>query len=193
MKKKILIGVGVFLGVCLLGVVMIVSTVIGQRNKMVTADELIESSWAQVDNVLQRRADLIPNLVATVKGIAQQEKDVFIQVAKARSQVAGAGSRKEQIAANQQMSGALSRLMLVVERYPELKSNQNFLALQDQLEGAENRIAVERKRYNEAVRNFNILVRRFPGSLVAGFFGMSKRDEYFEAAPESKTVPKVQF
>lgn len=193
MKKKVLIGLGIFFGIILILGVGGCSMIVGTRNTVVTLDEQIDNAWAQVENVLQRRADLIPNLVETVKGIAKQEQKVFIEVAKARSQVAKAGTRREQIQANQQLTGALSRLLLVVERYPEIKSNQNFLALQAQLEGTENRIAVERKRYNDAVRAYNVYVRRFPANVIASMFGYGKRDEYFEAAEGAETVPNVRF
>lgn len=193
MKKKILIGVGVVAGLILIAGIGGCSMIVGQRNAMVTADEQIDAAWAQVDNVLQRRADLVPNLVNTVKGIAKQERDVFVGVAEARSRVAGAGTRAQKIEANQQLGSALSRLLLVVERYPDLKSNQNFLALQTQLEGTENRIAVERRRYNQAIQTYNTMIRRFPGNIVAGLFGFEKRDEYFEATPESREVPEVEF
>jgi len=192
-NKKLWIGLGIGFGVIILFGIILISSVFGYYNKFVTSNELIESTWAQVENVLQRRADLIPNLVSTVKGIAKQEKDVFIKVAEARSRVGGAQTRAEKIGANQQLTGALSRLLLVVERYPELKSNKNFLALQSQLEGTENRIAVERKRYNESVRNYNIVVKRVPGRFLAGIFGFGERDEYFDVAEEAKKVPKVEF
>jgi LemA protein len=143
--------------------------------------------------VLQRRSDLIPNLVNTVKGYAKQEKEIFVQVAEARAKLAGAQTIPQKIAADQQMETALSRLMVVVERYPELKSNQNFMALQDELAGTENRIAVERKRFNETVQNYNVLVRQFPGSLFAGIFKFAPKEIYFRAAEAAKEVPKVQF
>ena len=193
MNKKVLTGIGIAFGVILLFGLVIASTIAGYYNKFVTANELVDSTWAQVDNVLQRRLDLIPNLVETVKGVAKQEQAVFIEVAKARSAAAGAQTPQEKIAANQQLAGVLSRLMVVVERYPELKSNQNFLALQSQLEGTENRIAVERMRYNEAIRNYNILIRRFPARIFAGIFGFSAKEAYFQAAEEAKEVPKVEF
>jgi len=189
MKKGILIGVGVVLGL----VLIVGGSVVSLRNRMVTGDEAITAAWAQVDNVLQRRNDLIPNLVNTVKGYAKQEKDIFIQIAEARAKLAGARSIPDKISASQQMDGALSRLLVVIEQYPQLKSNQNFMALQDELAGTENRIAIERKNYNEAVQSFNVLVRAFPGNIVAGFFGFSKKDAYLKTAEEAKQVPKVEF
>ena len=134
----------------------------GSYNKFVSLDEAVKSSWAQVENQLQRRFDLIPNLVETVKGYAKQEKDVLVEVTNARAKVGGAGSVPDKIAANNQLSGALSRLLIVVERYPDLKSNQNFMRLQDELAGTENRVAVERRRYNEVVQTYNVAIRSFP-------------------------------
>lgn len=189
MKKGLLIGLGVLGGLILI----IGGTIVSQRNQLVSADESIRATWAQVENVLQRRSDLIPNLVETVKGYAKQEKEIFTQIAEARARLAGARTIGEKIEANQGLEGALARLLVVVERYPDLKSNQNFMALQDELAGTENRIAVERMRFNEAVRAYNMLVRRFPGNIVASLFGFSTRDEYFAAEPAAKDVPKVAF
>jgi LemA protein len=175
---------------------------IGVNNELVRSEQLVNEKWAQVQNVYQRRADLIPNLVETVKGFATQERTVLEEVTKARASVAGIKATPELIndpeafrkfqQAQAQLGGALSRLLVTVERYPELKSNQNFLALQSQLEGTENRIAVERMRYNEAVRDFNTRLRIFPGSLVASFRGF-KGKPFFEAAPGSEQAPKVKF
>jgi len=161
-------------------------------NRMVTADEGVKTAWAQVQNVLQRRADLIPNLVNTVKGYAAQEKEVLTAVTEARASVGRAKSVPETIEANNQLSSALARLLVVVERYPDLKSNQNFLALQDELAGTENRIAVERRRYNEAVRAYNLQVRRFPGNLYASLFGFARATP-FEAPASAQEAPKVDF
>ncbi|MBW1799047.1 MAG: LemA family protein, partial [Deltaproteobacteria bacterium] len=146
----------------------------------------------QVENQLQRRYDLIPNYVETVKGYAAHEKEVFIKVTEARSRVAGATSIGDKIGANNQLSSALARLLVVVERYPELKANTNFIRLQDELAGTENRIAVERRRYNEAVKVFNIKVRRFPTNMIAGMFGFEKA-AFFEVPKERQEVPKVKF
>jgi len=187
--KKGLIILGVIVGVVALGAM----SVIGSRNGLVAADESISTSWAQVENVMQRRADLIPNLVDTVKGYAKQEKDIFIGVADARAKLAGANTIPDKINANRQLDSALSRLLVIVERYPELKSNQNFQSLQDELAGTENRISVERMRFNETVRDYNLRVRSFPSNLAAKFFGFEKKDIYFEASEGAKAVPKVQF
>jgi len=164
----------------------------GSYNKFVSLDEAVKSSWAQVENQLQRRFDLIPNLVETVKGYAKQEKDVLVEVTNARAKVGGAGSVPDKIAANNQLSGALSRLLIVVERYPDLKSNQNFMRLQDELAGTENRVAVERRRYNEVVQTYNVAVRSFPGNIVAGIFGFAKAP-FFEAPATAKAAPQVKF
>ncbi|MBW1789888.1 MAG: LemA family protein [Deltaproteobacteria bacterium] len=164
----------------------------GTYNSLVTMDEEVKAAWAQVENQLQRRFDLIPNLVATVKGYASHEKELFVQVTEARSRVAGAGSVGDKIKANNQLSGALSRLLLVVERYPELKANTNFIRLQDELAGTENRIAVERRRYNETVKVYNIKIRRFPTNLIAGMFGFEKAD-FFDVPKEAQQAPKVKF
>ncbi len=164
----------------------------GTYNSLVTMDEAVKAAWAQVENQLQRRYDLIPNLVETVKGFAAQEREVFIRVTEARSKVAGATTINDKIEANNSLSAALSRLLLVVERYPELKSNTNFLRLQDELAGTENRIAVERRRYNETVKVYNIKIRRFPTNLLAGMFGFEKA-AFFEVPKERQEVPQVKF
>jgi LemA protein len=164
----------------------------GTYNNLVTMDESVNAAWAQVENQLQRRYDLIPNYVETVKGYAAHEKEVFIQVTEARSKVAGAGSVQEKIEANNSLSSALSRLLVVVERYPDLKANTNFIRLQDELAGTENRIAVERRRYNETVKAYNIMIRRFPTNIIAGMFGFEKAT-FFEVPIEAQEVPKVQF
>ena len=168
------------------------SLVAGNYNKFVKMDVGIKAAWSQVENQLQRRYDLIPNLVETVKGYAKQEKDVLVEVTNARSRVGGAGTVPDKIAANNELSSALSRLMVVVERYPDLKSNQNFLKLQDELAGTENRIAVERMRYNDAVKIYNQAIRTFPANIIAGIFGF-KDAAFFEAPKEAKAAPKVKF
>ena len=161
-------------------------------NSLVALDEGVKESWAQIETQLQRRMDLIPNYVETVKGYAAQEKDVLVKVTEARSKVAGAGTIPEKIEANNQLTSALSRLMVVVEKYPDLKSNQNFLRLQDELAGTENRIAVARKRYNEAVKEFNTTMRSFPANMIASSFKF-KEAPYFDAPESAKTPPPVKF
>ncbi|MBN1548630.1 MAG: LemA family protein [Syntrophaceae bacterium] len=179
-------------GVVLILIFLMYSFVKGTYNNFVALDETVKSSWAQVENQLQRRYDLIPNLVETVKGYAKQEKDVFVEVTNARAKVGGAGSIPDKISANNELTSALSRLLLVVERYPDLKSNQNFMRLQDELAGTENRIAVERKRYNDAVRTFNVAVKSFPANILAGIFGFAPAT-FFEAPAAAKAAPQVKF
>src|SRR5579885_2306879 len=166
---------------------------VGVRNTLVTKNEAVKSSWSQVDVVLQRRDDLIPNLVETVKGYAKQEQTVFDDIAKARSALLGAGSPAEKIAANNQLDGALGRLLALVENYPQLRSNENFMRLQDELAGTENRIAVERKRYNDTLQDYNTYVQQFPNNIFAGWAGFKPNDAYFKAAEGSREAPKVNF
>lgn len=161
-------------------------------NTLVTQDEGIDAAWGEVDNQLLRRNDLVPNLVSTVKGYAAHEREVLTQVTEARSRVAGAGTPAESMAAGNELSGALSRLLLVVERYPDLKADQNFIRLQDELSGTENRLAVARMRYNESVRAYNTTRRRFPTNLIAGMFGFEGRN-YFDPPESSAEVPTVEF
>lgn len=188
MSKNLILIVTVVL-ILLLNVGKYVSV----RNTLVAKDEAVKAAWSQVDIVLQRRADLIPNLVETVKGYAQQEQTVFGDIAKARAQLLSAGTPGDKIAANQQLDGALGRLLLVVENYPQLKSNENFLRLQDELAGTENRIAVERKRYNDALQDYNTYVRKFPNSIFASWSGFQPNEAYFAASEGSRAVPKVNF
>src|SRR6185295_19091723 len=166
---------------------------VGVRNTLVTKNEAVKAAWSQVDVVLQRRADLIPNLVETVKGFAQQEQTVFGDIAKARSALLSAGTPEGKIAANNQLESALGRLLVIVENYPQLKSNENFLRLQDELAGTENRIAVERKRYNDSLQDYNTYIQKFPNSLYASWSGFKVNDAYFKAAEGARTVPRVTF
>lgn len=182
----------VILGIILISAIGLYSMVKGTYNELVTLDEGVKGKWAQVENQLQRRYDLVPNLVATVKGYAEHEKEVFIEVTEARSRVGSAGSVPEKMEANNQLAGALSRLLLVVERYPDLKANQNFIRLQDELAGTENRIATERMRFNDSVVVYNTKLRKFPTNIIAGFFDFEK-GELFEAPEEAGTAPKVEF
>lgn len=166
---------------------------VGRRNQMVVKSQAVEAQWHQVDVDLQRRADLIPNLVETVKGYAAQEQTVFGDIAKARSALLSAQSPSERIAANAQLEGALGRLLLIVENYPQLKSNENFLRLQDELAGTENRIAVERRRYNEAVQDYNTYIGLFPNNIFASWAGFKPNNAYFSATESGREVPRVEF
>jgi LemA protein len=182
----------------LVAVIVIVALIVGgsyvsSRNQMVTLNETIKSNWAQVDVVLQRRADLIPNLVETVKGFAAHEEIVYGDIAKARSALMNAQTPQDKIAANGQLDSALSRLLVIVENYPQLKSNENFLRLQDELAGTENRIAVERKRYNDSIQAYNTYIGQFPNSIFASWAGFKRNDAYFQASPTTREAPKVQF
>ena len=189
MSKALIVVLIVIALIALIGFGQYVSV----RNTLVTKNESVKAAWSQVDIVLQRRADLIPNLVETVKGFAQQEQTVFGDIAKARSALLSAGSPTEKIAANQQLDGALGRLLLIVENYPQLRSNENFLRLQDELAGTENRIAVERKRYNDALQDYNIYIQKFPNNIFAGWAGFRPNDAYFAASEGSRQVPRVNF
>jgi len=192
----------IVLGVIALILVIGVASLVGVYNGFVAADQAVSEKWAQVQNVYQRRADLIPNLVETVKGFAAQEKSVLEAVTQARASASGIKATPELLNdpaafkrfqdAQNQLGGALSRLLVTVERYPELKSNQNFLALQSQLEGTENRITVERQRFNEAVREYNTKIKLMPGALMARVMGF-KEKAFFESTPGSETAPKVKF
>jgi LemA protein len=186
------VGCLVVVGVVLLVLLIAGMSLTGIYNRLVTQNEQIDAAWAQVQNVLQRRADLIPNLVETVKGYAAHEKGIFESVAEARGRLAGAATPREAAAANAGLTSALGRLLAIAENYPDLKANENFIRLQDELAGSENRIAVERMRYNEAVRAYNTSIQRFPANLVARLYRFGER-EYFEAEEAAKEVPKVKF
>ena len=181
-----------------LAILLIVALLLGgsfvsRRNQMVAKREAVNSAWSQVDVVLQRRADLIPNLVETVKGYAKQEQIVFGDIAKARSELLNAKSPSDKIAANGRLDSALGRLLVVVENYPQLKSNENFLRLQDELAGTENRIAVERRRYNETVQDYNTYIQLFPNSIVASMSSFTRNDAYFKTEEGARQAPKVSF
>jgi LemA protein len=188
MQRAIVVIVVLLLIAFLLG-----SMYVGRRNEMVRKRETVNAAWSQVDVVLQRRADLIPNLVETVKGYAGQEQKVFGDIAAARSQLLNAKTPSDKIAANGQIDSALGRLLVIVENYPQLKSNENFMRLQDELAGTENRIAVERRRYNEAVQDYNTYISLFPNSVVASMSGFTRNDAYFKADEGSRQAPQVNF
>ncbi len=189
MKKVLLIG----LAVVAIVAVAFIAWAVSVNNRLVALQENVHSAWGQVETVLQRRYDLIPNLVNTVKGYAKHEEEVFENVARLRSQWASAGTTAEKVKAAGQLETGLARLLLVAERYPELKANENFRDLQYELSGTENRITVERQRYNDAVRAYNTTVRQFPASAIAGMRGFAADSVYFEAEREAKKAPKVDF
>ena len=188
--KKALIVIGILVVVF---VITVAGVVIGKYNAFVSLNENITGQWSEVENQLQRRSDLIPNLVSSVKGYAKHEKAVFQAIADARAQMAGAKTISEKIAANQMVDSALARLLVVVENYPNLKADASFMRLMDELAGTENRIAVARNRYNDAVLTYNIMVKRFPGNIIASIFNFEKKDVYFKAEEKAKEVPKVEF
>lgn len=192
MRRGLWIALGVIAVIVLVGL-LIFGSYVSARNQMVAKQEAVQEQWGNVQTQLQRRADLIPNLVSTVKGYAQHEEAVFADVDKARAALLSANTPQGKIQANGQLDGALGRLLAVAENYPNLKANENFLQLQDQLEGTENRIAVERHRYNQAVRDYNTFIRQFPNSVWAGMAGFQTNNAYFEASPASQSAPKVQF
>jgi LemA protein len=163
------------------------------RNDLVTQREAVNAQWSQVDVALQRRADLIPNLVETVKGFARHETEVFTAIANARAALISGKTPAEKIAANDQLSSALSRLLVITENYPQLRSNENFLRLQDEIAGTENRIAVERRKYNETLEHYNAQIQRFPDNIVASMSGFTRNDAYFKTEPGARQAPKVQF
>src|SRR6516164_3121222 len=183
----------VILVILLILALILGSAYVGRRNQMAIKREAVSAAWSQVDVVLQRRADLIPNLVATVKGFAVHEEQVFGEIAQARSALIGAKTPADKIAANGALDSALSRLLVVVENYPQLRSNENFMRLQDELAGTENRIAVERRRYNQAVQDYNTYISLFPNSLVASFGGFARNDAYFKTEEGARQAPRVNF
>ncbi len=201
MSKGLIITLSI-IGGLLLVVLLTIGWGVGVYNKLVSKDEGIKSAWSQVENQYQRRYDLIPNLVETVKGYAKQEKEVLIGVTEARASVGQMKVTPEVLRdpqafqnfqqAQDGLGAALSRLMVIVEKYPDLKSNQNFLELQSQLEGTENRISVERRRYNESVQEYNTMIRRFPASIIANFSGF-REAQYFKSIPGSEKAPQVKF
>lgn len=201
MSKGLKIGLGI-LGVLIVFIILTVSYVTRKYNSFVGLNENVKSAWSQVENVYQRRADLVPNLVATVKGVANFEKDTYTAVTEARAKVGQIKLTADQLSdpamiqkfqtAQDGLGSALSRLLVVSENYPQLKANENFLQLQAQLEGTENRITVERQKYNQVAQEYNTAIKRFPGAIIANFSGF-KEKEYFKAAAGSEQAPKVQF
>ncbi|WP_446743772.1 LemA family protein [Silvibacterium acidisoli] len=192
MRRGLWIAIGVVV-VLFLVVLMIFGSYVSAKNQMVAKQEAVHAQWSQVDVVLQRRADLIPNLVNTVKGYATHEEKVFADIANARAGLLNAHDPAGKIQANGQLDGAIGRLLALSENYPNLKADQNFLSLQDQLEGSENRIAVERRRYNDTLRDYNTFIRQFPNSIWAGMAGFQPDNAYFEASAGSREAPVVKF
>ncbi len=191
MKRGAVIGLGI-VGVIVVVLLLVFGSYISAKNQMVAKDEAVKTQWSQVDVALQRRADLIPNLVATVKGYATHEEKVFGDIANARAGLLNARDPQSKIQANGQLDGALGRLLAISENYPDLKANQNFIALQTQLEGSENRISQERRRYNQFVQDYNTFIRQFPNSIWAGIAGFQPKPN-FEASEGSKVAPTVNF
>jgi LemA protein len=191
--KAVLIALGGFVVLLLIWMVFLLIWFVSLNNRLVALRENVRTAWGQVETVLQRRFDLIPNLVNTVKGYASHEKELFEQVTQLRSQWGSAQTTDEKVKTAGQLEGALARLLVVAERYPDLKASQNFRDLQYELAGTENRITVERQRYNDAVRAHNTAIRQFPGSVIAGMRGFTADAEYFEAAAGAKEAPKVDF
>ncbi|WP_406242308.1 LemA family protein [Tissierella carlieri] len=182
--KSLLIIIGI--------IVLLAFPLIGSYNSLITSNENVDAAWAQVENQLKRRADLIPNLLETVKGYAAHEKEVIDSIASARSMYAGAKTPQEFAEANEGLNNAIKSLNVIVENYPDLKANQNFADLQVELAGTENRIATERMRYNDVVKTYNTRIRRFPTNIMAGIFGFDKK-QYFEINQQDAEVPKVNF
>jgi LemA protein len=192
MGKGLLITLGV-LGVLLLCVLMVFGSYISARNQIVAKDQFVKAQWSDVDVQLQRRADLIPNLVETVKGFTKEESTVFGDIANARAGMLNAQGPAAKIQANGQLDGAIGRLLLLTENYPQLRSSEQFIRLQDELAGTENRIGVARKRYNDAIQDYNTFILQFPNNIWAGMSGFKENDAYFTASPAARTVPNVKF
>jgi len=192
MGKGLLAVLG-FVGLLVLGVLMAGCSYVTAKNQMVAKDQAVKTAWSDVDVQLQRRADLIPNLVETVKGFTKEESTVFGDIANARAGMLNAQGPAAKIQANGQLDGALGRLLLLTENYPQLRSSEQFMRLQDELAGTENRIGVARKRYNDALRDYNTYVRQFPNSIWAGIAGFQVNNAFFEASSAARTAPAVKF
>ncbi len=192
MRRGMLVGLGI-VGVLVVAALMVFSSYVSARNQMVAYDQEVKSSWSEVDVQMQRRADLIPNLVETVKGFTKEESTVFGDIANARAGMLNAQGPAAKIAANNQLDGAIGRLLLLTENYPQLRSSDQFMRLQDELSGTENRIGVARKRYNEALQAYNTFVLQFPNNIWAGIAGFKQNTAYFTASPAAQQVPNVKF
>ena len=193
MFSKGLLGVLGFVGILILGGLMAGCSYVSSKNQMVAKDQNVKSMWSEVDVQLERRADLIPNLVETVKGFTKEESTVFGDIANARAGMLNAQGPAAKIAANGQLDGAIGRLLLLTENYPQLRSSDQFMRLQDELSGTENRIGVARKRYNDAIQDYNTFILQFPNSIWAGMAGFKQNDAYFKASPAAQQVPGVKF
>jgi len=192
MSKGLLVTLGV-VGVLILAVFMVFGSYVSAKNQMVAKDQVVKSQWSEVDVQLERRADLIPNLVETVKGFTKEESTVFGDIANARAGMLNAQGPAAKIAANGQLDGAIGRLLLLTENYPQLRSSEQFMRLQDELSGTENRIGVARKRYNDAIQDYNTYILQFPNNIWAGMAGFKENDAYFKASESARTVPAVKF
>jgi LemA protein len=192
MSKTLWVVLGV-VGVLVLAGLMVFGSFVSARNQMVAKDQNVKAAWSEVDVQLQRRADLIPNLVATVKGFTKEESTVFGDIANARAGMLNAQGPAGKIAASNQLDGALGRLLLLTENYPQLRSSDQFMRLQDELSGTENRVSVARKRYNDALRDYNTFLLQFPNNIWAGISGFKANDAFFEASPAAQNVPQVKF
>jgi LemA protein len=192
MSKGLLVTLGV-VGVLILAVFMVFGSYVSAKNQMVAKDQVVKSQWSEVDVQLERRADLIPNLVETVKGFTKEESTVFGDIANARAGMLNAQGPAAKIAANGQLDGAIGRLLLLTENYPQLRSSEQFMRLQDELSGTENRIGVARKRYNDAIQDYNTFILQFPNSVWAGIAGFHANNDYFKASEAARTVPSVKF
>jgi LemA protein len=192
MSKGLMVGLGV-VGVIVVALLLVGGSYVSAKNQMVAKDQTVKSEWSEVDVQLERRADLIPNLVETVKGFTKEENSVFAEIANARAGMLNAQTPQSKIAANGQLDGALGRLLLLTENYPNLRSSEQFMRLQDELAGTENRISVARRRYNQAIQDYNTFIGQFPNSIWAGMAGFHTNDAYFKASPASQQVPNVKF
>ncbi|HEY2471721.1 MAG TPA: LemA family protein [Terracidiphilus sp.] len=192
MSKGLLVVLGV-VGVIVLALLLVGGSFVSAKNQMVAKDNAVKSAWSEVDVQLQRRADLIPNLVETVKGFTKEENSVYAEIANARAGMLNAQTPQAKIAANGQLDGALGRLLLLTENYPTLRSSDQFMRLQDELAGTENRISVARRRYNQTIQDYNTFIQQFPNSIWAGMAGYHTNDAYFKASPGAEQVPSVKF
>lgn len=192
MSKGFWVLIGI-VGVLVLAMLMVFGSFKSAQNQMVAKDQAVKAAWSEVDVQLERRADLIPNLVETVKGFTKEENSVYAEIANARTGLMNAQTPQDKIAANGQVDSALTKFLVLTENYPQLRSSEQFMRLQDELSGTENRIGVARKRYNDRIEEYNTFVLQFPNSIWAGILGFKQNDAYFKASPAAQTVPSVKF